>query len=54
MTDCEPDDEPLDVRFRREGDLFHFSGTYIARPATPGRDVDACFQGSVTISRLRV
>jgi 5'-nucleotidase len=50
---CDPDDEPLDVQFRREGDLFHYAGTYTARPRRAGRDVEQCFQGAVTVSRLR-
>lgn len=54
VADCVPDDAPLDVRFQREGDVFHYSGTYIARPTTPGRDAERCFQGAVTVSRLRV
>lgn len=52
--ECVPDDEPLDVQFRREGDQLAFSGSYIARPRTAGRDVELCFGGAVTISRLRV
>lgn len=50
---CEPDDEPLDVRFHRQGDVFHYAGTYVDRPRTEGRDVAACFGGAITISRLR-
>ena len=49
---CEPDNQPLDVRFRREGDRFHFSGTYQSRPQTAGFDIEQCFQGAITISRL--
>lgn len=51
---CEPDNEPLDVRFEREGAAFRYSGTYRARPFTPGRDVEQCFEGAITISRLRL
>ena len=54
ISDCDPDDEPLDVQFHRDGDLFRYSGTYAGRPSTPGRDVEACFQGAVTVSRLHV
>ncbi len=54
IRECEPDDAPLDVRFQRDGDCFRYSGTYAARPATPGRDVDECFRGSITVSRLRL
>jgi 5'-nucleotidase len=51
---CEPDNEPLDVRFRRENDEFHFAGSYPGRPRTPGRDVELCFAGNITVSRLRL
>lgn len=52
VVECLPDDGPLDVKFRREGDDFHYAGTYAARPQRAGRDVEYCFQGAVTISRL--
>lgn len=51
---CDPDNEPLDVRFRREGDCFHYDGSYPARRKTPGRDVEHCFSGSITVSCLRL
>jgi 5'-nucleotidase len=51
---CDPDNEPLDVRFRREGDRFHYAGSYPARRRTPGRDVEHCFSGSITVSCLRM
>jgi 5'-nucleotidase len=54
VVHCDPDDQPLDVRFRRDGDVFHYAGTYIARPRTDGRDVASCFGGAVTVSRLRL
>ena len=54
VVDCHPDDEPLDVQFCREGDQLTFSGSYVGRPRTEGRDVALCFGGAVTISRLRV
>ena len=54
VIDCDPDEEPLDVKFQREGDRFHFTGTYASRPRTSGRDVEQCFMGTVTVSRLRL
>jgi 5'-nucleotidase len=51
---CDPDDQPLDVRFLREGDALRFAGSYQARPRTPGRDTDLCFGGAITLSRLRL
>jgi 5'/3'-nucleotidase len=49
---CDPDNEPLDIRFRREGDRFHYDGNYASRRRTQGRDVEQCFGGSITVSRL--
>jgi len=51
---CTPDNEPLDVRFRQDGDSFHYAGSYPSRRRTPGRDVEQCFGGSITVSRLRL
>ena len=54
VAECAPDTEPLDVRYVREGDLFRYAGTYAERRRTAGRDIDRCFGGWVTVSRLRV
>ena len=51
---CDPDNEPLDVRFRQDGDRFHYAGSYPSRRRTPGRDVSECFGGSITVSRLNL
>ncbi|MBZ5675221.1 MAG: 5'/3'-nucleotidase SurE [Acidobacteriia bacterium] len=51
---CDPDNEPLDVRFRQEGDRFHYAGSYPARRRTAGRDVEHCFGGSITVSCLQL
>ena len=51
---CNPDNEPLDVKFRREGDHLHYAGSYQGRSQTPGRDVALCFAGAVTVSLLRL
>jgi 5'-nucleotidase len=54
ITFCEPDNQPLDVRFNREGDHLRFAGSYQARPRTPGRDIELCFEGAITVSRLEL
>jgi 5'-nucleotidase len=51
---CEPDNQPLDVRYRREGDQLHYAGSYHGRSRTPGRDIDHCFEGAITISHLEI
>jgi 5'-nucleotidase len=52
VIECDPDNLPLDVRYRRDGSEIHYSGSYPARPRTLGRDVDRCFAGCITLSRL--
>jgi 5'-nucleotidase len=52
IAECEPDNLPLDVRYRREGDALHYAGSYPNRPRTPGKDIDLCFGGAITVSRL--
>lgn len=51
---CEPDRKRLDVRFTREGESFRYAGSYQNRLRTPGYDVDQCFEGNITVSRLRL
>jgi 5'-nucleotidase len=51
---CPVDPSPLDVRFRRNGTEFHYSGNYHGRRRIPGSDVDRCFSGDVAISKLTV
>lgn len=53
VVHCTPDDQPMDIRFERDGDVFHYKGTYATRPQTRGRDVEQCFEGIITVSCLR-
>ena len=41
---CDPDNEPLDIRFRREGDCFHYSGSYRERRRTLGKRRSVLFR----------
>ena len=52
VIQCDPDNEPLDIRFRQDGDCFHYDGSYASRRRTPGKDVELCFGGSITVSCL--
>jgi 5'-nucleotidase len=54
VVHCEPDRKRLDVRYTRKGESFHYSGSYHERLRTPGFDVERCFAGNITVSRLRV
>jgi 5'-nucleotidase len=54
IVHCEPEDLPLDVRFAEEEGGYRFAGQYRNRRHREGRDVATCFDGYVTISRLRL
>lgn len=54
VIECEPDNQPLDVRFRTQDGRIHYAGSYPQRPRSPGRDVEQCFSGHITISRLHL
>lgn len=49
---CRPCTQPLPVNYRVEGDRYHYEGVYSERLRDPGADVDLCFSGKITVSRL--
>ena len=51
---CAPCTQPLPVSYRVEGDALHYEGVYSDRARDPGADVDLCFSGKITVSRLRL
>lgn len=51
---CPLDKNPHKYRYRREGDLYHYEGVIHDRPRTTGGDVEVCFGGQVSITRLAI
>ena len=51
---CPTSTAPLHMRYRREGEAFHYEGEYPKRVRQAGTDVDVCFGGSIAISQLRL
>jgi len=49
---CEPCKQPLPLRYRVQGEHFHYEGDYQSRPADPGADVALCFGGNITVSLI--
>ncbi|MBD2576230.1 5'/3'-nucleotidase SurE [Oscillatoria sp. FACHB-1406] len=49
---CPLSKDPLPVEYRREGDLYHYTGKYGLRDRTPGTDVDVCFSGNISITQI--
>ena len=53
-VDCEVDTSPLQLSYEVVGDEYLYTGVYGQRARQVGSDVDACFEGSISVSRLRL
>ena len=51
---CPVDFLPLEIRFHNGPDGYAYAGNYHQRPRTPGYDVDTCFRGHISLSRIPV
>ncbi len=51
-VECDLDPSPLQLAYSVEGGDFHYEGLYSKRRREPGRDVDVCFRGGISVSRL--
>jgi 5'-nucleotidase len=49
---CSLDPSPLPLSYRCDGDLWHYDGDYHGRSRRPGADVDVCFGGQISLTRL--
>jgi 5'-nucleotidase len=54
VVECNLDSSPLPLQFRSEESLHFYSGEYQGRARKPGTDVDLCFSGKITVSKLRL
>ncbi len=52
MIECEPDPSPLDIAYEQRADGLVYRGVYQNRPRKAGFDVDRCFRGYITLTRL--
>ncbi len=51
---CRLDILPHKYNYRKEGNNYVYDGTIHERPRDQGKDVDVCFSGNVSISRLAI
>lgn len=51
---CAADPSALDVRFLKTGSAYRYCGQYQERPRVPGCDVERCFGGDITVTKLKV
>lgn len=49
---CQLDPHPLPVRFREQAGRLRYHASYHERPRKAGHDVDVCFSGRISISRI--
>lgn len=49
---CEPSKRPLPIAFDVGSDGARYSGVYSQRGREPGSDIDVCFGGGISVSRL--
>lgn len=49
---CPLDTRPLGVAYRKEDGAFIYEAEYRKRPRQPGRDVDVCLGGRISVTRL--
>lgn len=50
-TFVEPQHIPISYRQEDDGS-FHYTGDYRGRPRTPGSDVDICFGGNISVTKI--
>lgn len=51
-VECRLDPSPLRLAYSVDSGDFHYEGVYSERERQPGRDVDVCFRGAISVSRL--
>jgi len=51
---CRLDILPHKYNYRKKGKNYVYEGTIHERPRDPGKDVDVCFSGNVSISQLTI
>lgn len=51
---CPLDKHPHNYRYRKEDQHYHYEGVIHDRPRTRDSDVDVCFSGSISITRMTV
>lgn len=52
--DCPLDKHPHRYRYRKQKDAYHYEGVIHDRPRSQGSDVDVCFGGMISITRMEI
>jgi 5'-nucleotidase len=54
VVECSLDPTPLPLSYRHQQDELHYDGDYFSRKRVPGCDVDVCFGGRISLTRMRL
>lgn len=54
VIDCPVCTQPLPIEYEIDGEHYRYRGKYATRARDPKSDVDLCFGGKITISRLHI
>lgn len=54
LVECPVDASPFRLGYRLTAEGWHYDASYHDRPRQPGCDVEVCFGGAISASRLRV
>lgn len=49
---CLLDTRPFGVQYEKSNNHFTYTGNYHTRPRQPGRDVDVCMSGKISVTRI--
>jgi 5'-nucleotidase len=53
VVECPVDASPFSLGYRLTDEGWHYQSSYHERPRVPGGDIDVCFGGGISLSRLR-
>ncbi len=54
VVECPVDPSPMSLGYRLTDEGWKYEASYHDRPRRPGHDIDRCFSGAITLSRIRV
>lgn len=54
LVECPVDPSPMTLGYRLTDEGWKYESSYHDRPRRPGHDIDRCFSGAITLSRIRV
>lgn len=54
VVECRVCTQPLPIDYEIDGEHYRYRGKYATRPRDPDSDVDQCFGGRITVSRLHI